>query len=145
MILDERTEFLDATALNTGAAGDYLLGDWIDTGIARDIGNGKDLDFVVSVDTTATSGGSATLTVSLITSANADMSSATVIVASPVLALAALTAGSTLFRVTVPPSANYARYVGVRQTTGTAAFTAGAISAFLTPAAANWRSYNDAI
>ena len=145
MLLDERTEFLDATALNTGAAGSYLLGDWIDTGIARDIGNGHDLDFVVQVDTTATSGGAATLQVNLITSANADMSSATNIVSSPAFALAALTAGSTIFRVTVPASANYARYVGVQQVTGTAAFTAGAISAFLTPAAANWRSYNDAI
>lgn len=145
MILDERTEFCDATALNTGGAGSYLLGDHIDTSIARDLGNGKDVEFVVSVDTTATSGGSATLTVNLITSANSDMSSPTVIVGSPTFALAAITAGTTLFRVQIPASANWARYVGVQQVTGTAAFTGGAVSAFLTPAAANWRSYNDAI
>ena len=30
MILDERGEFCDATALNTGAAGSYLLGDVVD-------------------------------------------------------------------------------------------------------------------
>ena len=30
MILDERTEFCDATALNTGAAGSYLIGDVVE-------------------------------------------------------------------------------------------------------------------
>ena len=43
MILDERNEFADAVALNTGAAGSYLIGDQIDLGVARDIGNGEPL------------------------------------------------------------------------------------------------------
>lgn len=145
MILDERTEFADATALNTGAAGDYVIGDTIDLGLAgRDIGNGEDLEFVVQVDTTATSGGSATLAVSLATDDNASLSSPTKIVTSPAVAVASLTAGTTVFRVKVP-AGTYERYIGIVQTTGTAAFTAGKINAFLTPVAANWKPYADAI
>lgn len=144
MILDERNEFADATALNTGAAGDYVIGDVIDLGVARDIGNGADLDFVVQVDTTATSGGSATLQISLATDDNASLSSPTKVVTSPAIAVASLTAGTTVFRVKVP-AGTYERYLGIVQTTGTAAFTAGKINAFLTSDTANWRAYNDAI
>lgn len=145
MILDERTEFADATALNTGAAGDYVIGDVIDLGAAgRDIGNGEDLELVVQVDTTATSGGSATLAISLATDDNSSLSSPTKVVTSPAVAVASLTAGTTVFRVRVP-AGTYERYIGIVQTTGTAAFTAGKINAFLTPASANWKAYADGI
>ena len=100
MILDERTEFADATALNTGAAGDYVIGDVVDLGAAgRDIGNGEELELVVQVDTTATSGGSATLAISLATDDNSSLSSPTKVVTSPAVAVASLTAGTTVFRV----------------------------------------------
>jgi hypothetical protein len=145
MILDERTEFADATALNTGAAGDYVIGDVVDLGAAgRDIGNGEELELVVQVDTTATSGGSATLAISLATDDNSSLSSPTKIVTSPAVAVASLTAGTTVFRVRVP-AGTYERYIGIVQTTGTAAFTAGKINAFLTPASANWKAYADGI
>lgn len=145
MILDERNEFADATALNTGAAGDYVIGDVIDLGVAgRDIGNGADLDFVVQVDTTATSGGAATLAVSLATDDNSSLSSPTKLVTSPAIAVASLTAGATVFRVKVP-AGTYERYIGVVQTTGVAAFTAGKINAFLTSDTANWKPYADAV
>ncbi len=145
MILDERTEFADATALNTGAAGDYVIGDVVDLGAAgRDIGNGEELELVVQVDTTATSGGSATLAISLATDDNSSLSSPTKIVTSPAVAVASLTAGTTVFRVRVP-AGTYERYLGIVQTTGTAAFTAGKINAFLTPASANWKAYADGI
>lgn len=145
MILDERNEFADATALNTGAAGDYVIGDVIDLGVAgRDLGNGEDLELVVSVDTTATSGGSATLAISLATDDNSSLSSPTKIVTSPAIPVASLTAGTTAFRVRLP-SGTYERYIGIVQTTGTAAFTAGKINAFLTPVSANWKAYADGI
>lgn len=145
MILDERTEFCDATSLNTGAAADYVIGDSIDLGLAaRDIGNGDGLWFVVTVDTTATSGGAATLAVSLATDDNSSLSSATKIVTSPVIAVASLTAGTNVFTVKVP-SATYERFIGIVQTTGTAAFTAGKINAFLTNDIAKWKPYADAV
>lgn len=145
MILDERTEFCDATSLNTGAAGSYIIGDVIDLSLAgRDIGNGEPLEFVVQVDTTATSGGAATGLFSLVTDDNSSLSSPTVIVSSPAIAVATLVAGYTALRVKIP-AGTYERYIGVQQTTGTAAFTAGKVNAFLTPAAASSKAYADGV
>lgn len=144
MILDERTEFADALALNTGAAGTYLLGDVIDLGtITRDIGNGEPIYFVITVDTTATSGGAATGNFILASDAQAAIAtdgSATVHLQTGAIPVAQLTAGRLLFAGTVPYG-EYERYLGVLQTTGTAAFTAGKINAFLTLDVARYRAY----
>ena len=147
MIMDERTEFADATALNTGAPGSYLIGDVVDLSNVRDIGSGQPIYLVVMVATTATSGGSATLTVQLVTDDNASLSSPTVVAQSAVWDVADLTAGTIVWMVPLPhEGVAYERYIGIRQVTGTAAFTAGALNAFLTldpqshrvyPAAAN--------
>ena len=45
--------------------------------------------------------------------------------------------------VTRLPAASYERYVGIQQITGTAAFTAGAIDAFLTMDPIAWKAYAD--
>ena len=71
MILDERNEFADAVALNTGAAGSYLIGDQIDLGVARDIGNGEPLHLVITVDTEIDAGASGTVQFHLATDATA--------------------------------------------------------------------------
>lgn len=143
MILDERTEFCDATALNTGGAGSYLLGDVIDLGEAKDLGNTDPLYLVIQVDTAATSGGSATGTFSLVTDDNDSLSSPAVLVASKAWAVADMTAGKTLMVVQLPMEGTaYERYLGIQQTTGTAAFTAGKINAFLTYAPARWKAYD---
>jgi hypothetical protein len=144
MILDERTEFCDAVALNTGGAGSYLLGDVIDIGLAgRDLGNSDPLYLVIQVDTAATSGGSATGTFSLVTDDNDSLSSPTVLVSSQAWAVASMTAGKTLLAVQLPlEGAAYERYLGIRQTTAVAAFTAGKINAFLTHSPATWKSYD---
>ena len=56
MILDERNEFADATALGTSGTGRQLVGDVIDLGrVSQDIGNGEPLYLVVQVDTAVTS------------------------------------------------------------------------------------------
>lgn len=143
MILDERTEFCDATALNTGAAGSYLIGDVLDTSVARDLGGDKALYLVVTVDTTATSGGSATLQVNLVTDDNASLSSPTTVVSSAAVAVASLTAGTTVMAVQIPMEGTaYERYLGIQQVTGTAAFTAGKVNAFLTMDVARWKAYD---
>jgi hypothetical protein len=144
MILDERTEFCDAVALNTGGAGSYLLGDVIDLGVAgRDLGNSSPLYLVIQVDTAATSGGSATGTFNLVTDDNASLSSPAVLVSSKAWAVADMTAGKTLLEVQLPMEGTaYERYLGIQQTTGTAAFTAGKINAFLTHSPAAWKSYD---
>jgi hypothetical protein len=143
MILDERTEFCDAVALNTGGAGSYLLGDVIDLGEAKDLGNSDPLYLVVQVDTTATSGGSATGLFSLVTDDNASLSSPAVLVSSKAWAVADMTAGTTLMVVQLPMEGTaYERYLGIQQTTGVAAFTAGKVNAFITHTPARWKAYD---
>jgi hypothetical protein len=143
MILDERGEFCDAVALNTGAAGSYLLGDVIDLGVARDLGGDQAVYLVVSVDTAATSGGSATGQFNLVTDDNASLSSPTVLVSSVAWPVASMTAGKTLMAVQLPMEGTaYERYIGIQQVTGTAAFTAGKVNAFLVDDVARWKAYD---
>jgi hypothetical protein len=148
MILDERNEFADATALSTAATGRALVGDVIDLGTtSRDVGNGEPLYMVVQVDTAATSGGSATVSFELASDAQAAIATdgtATVHFATSAIAVASLTAGTTVAAVALP-NGTYERYLGVLQNVGTAALTAGKVNAFLTHDVAKWTAYADAI
>lgn len=146
MILDERNEFCDAVALNTGGAASYLLGDVIDLTVARDIGGGEaDLYLVIQVDTTATSGGSATGAFSLASDAQAAIAtdgSATIHHVTPAIPVATLVAGYQIAVIPLPRGIPaYERYLGILQTTGTAAFTAGKINAFITDNPGKWTPY----
>lgn len=149
MILDERNEFLDATALNTGAAGTYLIGDVIDLeAIGIDVGLSANLWLVINVQTTATSGGSATGQFVLASDAQAAIAtdgSATEHFKTKAIPVATLVAGYNICRVRLP-AANpaYERYLGILQVTGTAAFTAGKLDAFLTPSVSGIKTYADA-
>jgi hypothetical protein len=138
MILDDRLEFADALALNTGAAGSYLLGDVVDLEgpITQDLNGGADTDLylVISVDTTATSGGSGTYQFSLCSDAQAAIAvdgSQTTHFSTKAFAVATLTAGVRVCAIALPMGA-YERYLGIVQTTAVAAATAGKINAFLT-------------
>jgi len=145
MILDTRTEFCDAEALNTGGAGSYLVGDVIDTG-GDGINFVDDLYLVIKVETTATSGGSATGQFHLVSDAGAAIAtdgSATYHYSTSAIAVATLVAGYQVCAIRLP-AGEYERYVGVLQTTGTAAFTAGKIDAFLTPNIDQWKAFADA-
>lgn len=149
MILDERTEFADAVALNTGAAGTYLIGDQIDLGAAqRDVGNGEPLYLVITVDTLPTSGGAATAQFTLASddsSAIATNGTASVHFVTKAFAISDMAAGTVLAAVALPiQGVAYERYLGILQTTGTAAFTGGKVNAFLTHDVAKWKAYADA-
>jgi len=151
MILDSRTEFADAVALNTGAAGTYLIGSQIDTGGGLPVGGDgiNDLEglyFVVQVDTSAGSGGSATGQFQLVSDAQAAIAtdgSATVHFSTAAIPFASLTAGTYACRVQLPIG-TYERYLGVLQITGTAAFNAGKINAFLTRHPPTYKAFPDA-
>jgi len=152
MILDSRNEFADAVALNTGAAGTYLVGSQIDLGVARDIGNGEPLYLVVTVDTGITVASSTgTVSFSLASDASAAIAtdgSASVHATSKAWATSttAIAAGTVLFAVALPMEGTvYERYLGILQTTGTTAINAGKINAFLTTDVAKWKAYADAI
>lgn len=149
MILDERTEFCDATALNTGAAGTYLLGDQIDSSVVRDLGNGQPIYLVVTVDTLPTSGGSATAQFTLASDDSASIATngtASVHFVTKAFPISEMAAGTVLAAVALPAQGvAYERYLGILQTTATAAFTGGKINAFLTTDVAKWKAYADAI
>lgn len=146
MILDERNEFCDAVALNTGGAGSYLLGDQIDLGTARDMGNGEPMYLVITVDTLPTSDGSATAQFTLASDASASIATngtATVHLQTKAFAISEMAAGTMLAAIALPmEGVAYERYLGILQTTGTAAFTGGKINAFLTHDVAKWKSYD---
>ena len=146
MILDKRNEFCDAVALNTGAAGTYLLGDQIDLGVARDVGNGQPVYLVITVDTLPTSAaGTATAQFSLASddSAAISTSASTVHFSTKAFAISEMAAGQVLAAVALPmEGAAYERYLGILQTTGTQAFTGGKVNAFLTHDVAKWKAYD---
>jgi hypothetical protein len=147
MILDKRNEFCDAVALNTGAAGTYLVGDQIDLGaVARDVGNGEPMFLVITVDTLPTSAGAATAQFQLASDASAAIATngtATVHLETKAFAISEMAAGTMLAAIALPlEGVAYERYLGVLQVTGTAAFTGGKINAFLTHDVAKWKSYD---
>lgn len=145
MITDKLTTFCSATALNTGAAGVYMLGDDVDIEVLRELGF-SELYLVVNVAVTATSGGSATCAVSLVSDAQSPLTpaSATVHITSAAFPVADMVAGTNLLTVKLPlQGAEYEQYLGIKQTTGGVAFTGGAIEAFLTPTVQANRSYPD--
>lgn len=151
MLMDERNEFADATALNTGAAGSYLVGDVIDLDPATIAPNvtvdlvGSELFLVIQVDTQPTSGGAATAAFSLASDAQAAIAvdgSQTEHFRTKAFSLAEMAAGAILACVKLPRG-NYERYLGIVQTTAVAAFTGGKINAFLTADPAIWKAYAD--
>lgn len=144
MICDKLATFADNTALNTGAAGNYIIGDQIDLQVERNIGvalGHAQLWLVIKVASDATSGGSATGTFDLVTDDNGSLSSPTVIASTPTYAVADLETGTALAILAVPISDAYQRYIGIRQRTGTAAFTGGSIDAFFTTTPPAYRAY----
>lgn len=145
MILDERNEFADATALATSGTGLQLIGDVLDLGVARDVGNGEQLFLVIQVDTAITSAGAATVDFKLVSDAQAAIAvdgSATVHATTGAIAKAALVAGAT-YCLPLPKEGNaYERYLGIVADVGTAAASAGKVNAFLTHDVAKWKSYD---
>ena len=155
MILDTYLEFCDATALNTGAAGTYLLGNQPDTqgttvaSALRDLGTGKSLYLVIQVETGITTAGSAgTVQFKLASDDSASVATngtATdhVITKAFTTGSTAIPAGTVLACVKLPSEATYERYLGILQVTGTTALNAGKINAFLTDEPARWRALAD--
>lgn len=155
MILDERTEFCDATACNTGAAATYNVGDQIDLGLAgrSPVSAGDHLYLVIQVATgikVASSTGTVQFQLvsddsdSIATNGTQSIHLQTRAFATSTTSDAgALKAGTVLGVFQLPiEGVVYERYLGIQQVTGTTAISAGAINAFLTPTPAAWKSYD---
>ena len=147
MILDERGEFCDATAANTGGAASYLIGDVVDlTVVGSDIGQATEMWLVGQVDTTFTSGGSGTYAFHLASDAQAAIAvdgTATYHFSTAAIPVATLVAGYQICAVRLPLG-TYERYLGILQTTAVAAATAGKVNFFLTPDVSKIKHYADA-
>jgi hypothetical protein len=127
-ILDNDLVMSDAQAETTVAT--HASTNYIDLqGAASSID--KDNFVVVSVNTTATSGGSATVQVTVETDDNTGFSSAKTIYQSSAVAVADLVQGYEFFKDRLPVVPELERYLRVTYTIGTAALTAGAFDAYL--------------
>lgn len=166
MILDERMEFCDATAVTTGTSL-TLIGDVIDLGQTTNyIGDERTLFLVIEVATQITTSGSAgTIQFFLASDAQAAIAtdgSATVHLSSIALltddaatinASSAANALANRSGTTYPtrppvlvarlPQGAYERYLGILNDSETTAPNAGAINAFITDDPRVWRAYAD--
>lgn len=136
MIIDKELQFADGTWAPT-ATGDNISPNVLDTGplggsptanTGRDLGRGENLYLCITVKTTVTSGGSATVDFRLRTAAAAALTASPVdLVGTGALAISTLVAGKQIY-IRLPIGA-YQRYVGVNANIGTAVLTAGAFEA----------------
>ncbi len=98
----------------------------------RDIGRSEELRAIALVGSAFTSDGAGTLIVHLVESANADLSSPTILASANggvAYAVADLTAGRVLMDIAVPQTSK--RYVAFQYDNGTAVFTGGTVTAGL--------------
>lgn len=151
MIMDERTEFCDATSV-AAAAGTALVGDVIDLGtVARDIGNGQPVYLVITTATEIITGGAAGTvkfqlvsdsTANLATSPTVHIDTGTFVTDDSAANSAQLNAGGVIFCGPLPLQGNvYEQYLGILCVTATTTTTAGAINAFLTLDPTGWAAY----
>lgn len=133
MILDKQNLVSDSQAVTATAYSTHT----IDLSVARDIGHAKDVRFVVVVPEAATAAGAATVNIQVVTSANANLSSHTVLVETGALGKAEFTLGRRPIVLEIPKSVLLAlplgeRYLGLRYEVATGPLTAGKFTAGLT-------------
>lgn len=155
--LDSYLELADAEALSTGGAATVNIGSQINLKTARDIGQGRPIWIVGTVDTAITSGGTATLFYQLVSDASASiavdgsqsihMRTRQVTVPASSTDATATKAGNVAFCFALPMEGQhpYEQYIGVQQVIGTAALTAGKVNIFLTFDPPAWEPYADGI
>ena len=102
MFVDKRNEFCDALALNTGAANTYVIGDQIDLGVARDVGNGEPIYLTIVATTGVNAASAGTVQFQLVTADNANTRK-------PASA-ATITSGTVDIPTTSPPMRRKKRY-----------------------------------
>lgn len=135
MILDSQSKFSDAQAVTVTAISTNVLDlrNSSSPALADEGMSGPELWLVIQAGASFTAAGAGTLTITLESSATADLATSPTIHATiQAIAIAGLVAGSVLARMQIP-SGDYKRYLGVRYTVATGPFTAGAVSAFVTP------------
>jgi hypothetical protein len=164
MILSKQEEFSDAQAVTVTAIGTnvkdtklvafpFMVSEYdlvaatnsaAQTDSTRDLGAGQPMWVVVQVDTAATAGGAATVTVTFESSAAAAMTTPTVHFTSPAFSIAQMTPSGTVSNTLLAfmaPLGSYLQFLGIRYTVATGPLTAGNFSAFMTRDVQSYRSY----
>lgn len=149
MLTDRLSTFLKETALNTGAAGTYLIGSQYDMMDLRDLGDAAvPLWWVIQVTTAVDSAADGTTVgfkLASDDSAAVSTTTSTIHVTSPVFTQAQLVAGFR-WQIPLPMEGNtYERYLGLLQVTAVEAVTAGKITSLLTINPGKWKAYADAV
>lgn len=132
MILDALLQLSAAQAVTASAVSTNT----IDLGTARDIGTGKDLYAVITVDEAAAAAGAATVQFQVISSAAANLGSPTILGQTDAIAKTELTVGRKPIVVPIPPAILNAqpigqRYLGLQYTVGTGPLTAGKFTCYI--------------
>lgn len=133
MLVDALLQLSNAQAVTASAVSTNT----VDLGTSRDLGPGKQLFAVFSVDTTVTAAGAATVNFQVISSAAANLGSATVLGQTDAIGKAELTAGRKPIVVPIPSAVLNAqpigqRYLGVNYSVATGPLTAGAFTCYIT-------------
>lgn len=136
MIIDKTLELSVAQAVTTDAPSTNV----IDLGADRDLG-ASDVYLETLVNTAfASANSTATLNIIVQTDSVENFASPTVLAQTGALAVAALAAKARPLRIKLPHTTE--RYVRISYDNGTEAFSAGAISAWLTDNRDAWRAYD---
>lgn len=133
MMLDAHLQLSNAQAVTTSDASTNT----IDLSVDRDIGSGRQLFAVFTVDQTAAAAGAATLAFNIVTSASATLGAPSVLVKTESLPVAELTVGRRPIVVPIPPTVLKSlptgqRYLGATYSVGTGPLTAGKFSCWIT-------------
>jgi hypothetical protein len=148
MLMDKRTEFLVAAAVPTAVGLGLPVGGQIPLGTARDVGGGDSgkLTCVIQVTQAFTSAGAATVEFVVASDSVAAIAvdgTASEHVKSKAFAVTELTLGTEI-HLDLPSESSaepYELFLGILTRVGVAVLTAGAVNAFLTRDAGNWKAY----
>lgn len=150
MMRDHKLVFSDSQVLTSAAVSNFTSTNVLDMGplatnnLYRQLNSAQGgLAVMTRVESTATSTGSATITMKLVSDDNTGMTSTALITAHGPAAttVATFTAGRRFITV-MPPGVNYERYLQVEYNVATAPFSAGGnVSTFLIDRADDWYAY----
>jgi len=148
MIMDKNLTFLENTSVAAASTGTALVGDVIDLdATGRRLFSNTNLKLAIVVTTAFASGTSSTIQFQLASDATANIAvdgTQTIHIATEVFTDAELTAGTTIY-VDLPGGMPvFERYLGLQVVTGSAATTAGSITAALVMDVQDWRAEADA-
>jgi hypothetical protein len=144
MITDARNTFCEGADI-TASTGTQAIGDVIDLGAPRDLGQGQPLYLVVVVTENVTGGSVEFVVASDASSSIATDGSASEHAGTGAQPAADMNVGTTLVVPLGTGTVEYERYLGVLQKTTSNTINAGKVDAFLTMDPTGWKAYPDAL